>query len=424
VPILEFARGLASRLRPRNSRQYILTAAAAVILLGGIGYLMFGRSDSASATTTTSTVAAGTFQTTVSASGTIDPADEADLDFQVSGRVTSVKVKAGDTVEKGDVLAKLDTVSLDAALASAEAQLEAAQTTAADDGSSSSTQQVSNNAAVASAAADVDTAKDNLAAATLKSTISGTVAAVNVAVGDQASGSSSSSSSSDSTGSTGASGGSGGTGGTGTGSSSSSSSSTSSTTAAVTVVTPKKFVVDVDVAATDIKQVKKGLQVQITPNGATTPIFGTVKDVGLVAETSSTGAATFPVTVSVTGSQSGLYAGTTADVSIIVKQVTNVLSVPTLALTTSGGKTYVQKVDGSGTKKTAVTVGQTYGASTEITAGLKAGDKVQLTTPTQLRTGTGARTGGTGGGGGFGGGGGGFTGQRPGGTGGFGGGGQ
>ncbi|MCW2752428.1 MAG: secretion protein HlyD [Aeromicrobium sp.] len=395
-----------------------------MILLGGIGYLMFGRSDSASATTTTSTVATGTFQTTVSASGTIDPADEADLDFEVSGRVTSVKVKAGDTVSKGDVLAKLDTVSLDAALASAEAQLEAAQTTAADDGSSSSTQQVSNNAAVASAAADVDTAKDNLAAATLKATISGTVAAVNVAVGDQATGTSSSSSASTgSTGSTGATGGSGGTGGTGTGSTGSSSSSTTSTsTAAVTVVTPKKFVVNVDVAATDIKQVKKGLQVTITPNGATTPIFGTVKDVGLVAETSSTGAATFLVTVSVTGSQSGLYAGTTADVSIVVKQVTNVLSVPTLALTTSGGKTYVQKVTGSGTTKTAVTVGQTYGASTEIKAGLKAGDKVQLTTPTQ--TGTGTRTGGTGGGGtGFPGGGG-FGGVRPGGTGGFGGGGQ
>jgi multidrug efflux pump subunit AcrA (membrane-fusion protein) len=421
---LESARGLASRLRPRSSRQYALTALAVVIVIGGGGYLMFGRSDSASATTTTSTVAAGTFQTTVSASGTIDPADEADLDFAVSGRVTSVKVKAGDTVTKGEVLGKLDTVSLDAALASAKAELEAAQTTAADDGSSSSTQQVSNNAAVASAEADVQTAEDNLAAATLKSTISGTVAAVNVAVGDQASGTSSSSSSSTSgDSSTGGSGGSGGTGSTGgTGSSSSSSSSTAST-AAVTVVTPKNFVVDVDVAATDIKQVKKGLQVQITPNGATTPIFGTVKDVGLVAETSSSGAATFPVTVSVTGSQSGLYAGTTADVSIIVKQVTNVLTVPTLALTTSGGKTYVQKVDGSGTKKTAVTVGQTYGASTEIKAGLKAGDRVQLTTPTQLRTGTGARTGGTGG---FGGGNfpGGFTGTRPGGTGGFGGGGQ
>lgn len=367
-----------------------------MVLFGGIGYFVFGRSDSASATTTTSTVSAGTFQQTVTASGTIDPATEADLDFGVSGRVTSVEVKAGDTVKKGDVLAKLDTVSLDAALASAKAQLEAAQTTAADDGSSSSTQQASNNAAVASAAADVDTAKDNLASASLKSTISGTVAAVDVEVGDQATGTSSSSSNASSNGAS-----DGSANGATDGNNSSSSSSTSST-AAVTVVTPKKFVVDADVAATDIKKIKKGLQVQITPNGATTQIFGTVKEVGLVAETSSSGAATFPVTVTVTGSQSGLYAGTTADVSIIVKQVTNVLAVPTLALTTSGGKTYVQKVDGSSTKKTAVTVGETYGSSTEIKAGLKSGDKVELTIPGQVRTGTGGGTGNRGGtGGGF-----------------------
>ena len=377
---------------------------AAVVLLGGVGYFMFGRSDPASATTTTSTVSAGTVQQTVTASGTIDPAEEADLSFGVSGRVTSVEVKAGDTVKKGDVLAKLGTVSLDAALASAEAQLEAAQTTAANDGSSSSTQQVSNNAAVASASADVQTAKDNLASATLKSTITGTVAAVDVEVGDQASGSSSSSSSSTGA-SDGSSNGSSNSATGGSDPSSSSSSSSSSSTAAVTVVTPKKFVVDADVAATDIKKVKKGLQVQITPNGATTPIFGTVKEVGLVAETSSSGAATFPVTVSVTGNQNGLYSGTTADVSIIVKQLSNVLTVPTLALSTSGGKTYVQKVDGSSTKKTAVTVGETYGASTEIKAGLKAGDKVELTIPGQTRTGT--RTGGTGNrGGGFPGGGG------------------
>lgn len=408
MPISDSLSGLGFRLRPRRSRQYVLTAVATVVVLGGIGYAVFGRSDSASATTTTSTVADGTFQQTVTASGTIDPADEADLSFEVSGRVTSVKVKAGDKVTKGEVLATLDTVSLDAALASANAQLEAAQTTAADDGSSSSTQQGSNNAAVASAAADVQTAKDNLAAATLKSTITGTVAAVDVAVGDQASGSSSSSSNGAPDGSsTGAN--------TGNGNSDSSGSSTGSTsTAAITVVTPKKFVVDVDVAAADIKQVKKGLQVQITPNGATTPIFGTVKDVGLVAETSSSGAATFPVTVSVTGSQSGLYSGTTADVSIIVKQVTNVLTVPTLALSTSSGKTYVQKVSGSSTKKTAVTVGETYGASTEIKSGLKAGDKVQLTTPAQLRIGTGTRTGNRTGTGGFGGGG--FTGPPGGGT--------
>jgi multidrug efflux pump subunit AcrA (membrane-fusion protein) len=88
----------------------------------------------------------------------------------------------------------------------------------------------------------------------------------------------------------------------------------------------------------------------------------------------------------VTGRQDGLYAGTSADVSIIVKQVQDVLTVPSLALTTANGKTYVTKVDGSSTKKTAVTVGETYGASTEITKGLAEGDTVQIASFGRART--------------------------------------
>ena len=84
------------------------------------------------------------------------------------------------------------------------------------------------------------------------------------------------------------------------------------------------------------------------------------------------------MTVAVTGAQTGLYAGTTADVSIIVKQVDDIVTVPTQALTTTDGKTYVTKVDGSSTKKTAVTIGETYGASTEVKTGLVVGDQVEI----------------------------------------------
>jgi len=359
VSISPHAQHLAARLRPRSRRQYLASAVVLALVIGGAGYWLLGRADGAAAQATVATATTGTFQQTVSGSGTIEPAQQADLDFAVSGRVTKVLVAAGDTVSKGDVLAKLDTVSLDAALASAKAQQEAAETTVANDGSESSTQRASNEASLASSEADVAQAEDDLAAATLRATFSGTVAAVTVAVGDQAGSSSSSSTAAGAT-----------QGGTGT--------TTTTSTAAVTLIKPKTFVVDVDVAAADITDVAKGLQVQITPADATEPIFGTVKDVGRVAETGTSGTATFPVTVSVTGTQDGLYAGTTADVSIIVKQVEDVLTVPSQALTTSGDKTYVTKVDGSSTTKTAVTVGETYGMSTEITKGLTAGDEVQV----------------------------------------------
>ncbi len=89
---------------------------------------------------------------------------------------------------------------------------------------------------------------------------------------------------------------------------------------------------------------KKGLQAQITPTGSTEPIFGTVSSVGLVAESSTTGSSTFPVVIAVTGKVSGVYAGSSADVSIIVKQLQNVLTVPTAAVRNTNGKTSVTVV--------------------------------------------------------------------------------
>lgn len=342
------------------------------MVLLAAGWWFLGRTEEAQAQTTVGTATTGTFQQTVTGSGTLAPAKQADLDFSVSGRVTSVEVEAGDTVDKGEVLATLDTVSLDAALASAKAQLEAATTTVANDGSESSTQRAANEADLVSAQAAVTQAGQDLEDATLRAPFTGTVASVAVAVGDQ-SGSSTSS---------------GGGAGTSAGGSSAGSASTASTsTAAITLVKPKKFIVDVDIAAADIASVKKGLQAEITQADATETIFGTVQDVGRVAETGTSGTATFPVTVAVTGDQDGLYSGTSADVSIIVKQVEDVLAVPTQALTTTDGKTYVTLVKGSSTTKTAVTVGETYGMSTEITKGLAEGDEVQIVTPQRIRGG-------------------------------------
>ena len=372
MSISSHAQHLAARLRPRSRRQYLIAAVVLLAVIGGTGYWFLGRADSAAVEATVATVSTGTFQQTVSGSGTIAPAKQADLDFAVSGRVTAVKVEAGDTVDKGDVLATLDTVSLDAALASAKAQREAAETTVENDGDESSTQRAANEASLASAEADVALAQDDRDAATLTATFTGTVADVTIAVGDQA-GSSSSSSSTPSGSAQGAAG-------------ATTDAATTASTAAVTLVKPTTFVVDVDVPAADIEQVKEGLQAEITPSGATEAIFGTVRDVGRVAEVGTSGAATFPVTVSITGAQEGLYSGTSADVSIVVKQIEDVMTVPSQALTTTGGTTYVTVVDGSSTTRTAVTVGETYGVSTEITKGLAVGDQVQVATPGRIRS--------------------------------------
>ena len=129
------------------------------------------------------------------------------------------------------------------------------------------------------------------------------------------------------------------------------------------------WVVDASVSSSDLGRLKKGLQATITPTGATENIFGTVRSVGVVASSSSSGTATFPVVIDVTGTPEGLHAGTTATVAITVKQLTDVLTVPTQAVRTTNGATTVQlSTDGTVTT-TPVTVGGVYGTSTVITKG-------------------------------------------------------
>ena len=62
----------------------------------------------------------------LTASGTVEATD-ADLGFQVAGRVLEITTEEGDAVTEGTVLARLDARELDAVLEGARAQLEAAE---------------------------------------------------------------------------------------------------------------------------------------------------------------------------------------------------------------------------------------------------------------------------------------------------------
>ena len=76
------------------------------------------------------------------------------------------------------------------------------------------------------------------------------------------------------------------------------------------------------------------------------------------------------------------------------------LTVPTAAIHDEGGQTVVYQMKDGAQVSTPVTVGTVYGATTQITKGLNAGDEVVVAARTGTggtgRTGTG-RTGGTGG---------------------------
>jgi HlyD family secretion protein len=106
---------------------------AAVVLVaagGGVAWAMSGRTADRF---TTATVAMGSVQQTVSATGTVASASRRDVSFPVAGTVASVKVGLGDTVTAGEVLASLDPTSLQSALDTANTTLQQAQQQLSDD---------------------------------------------------------------------------------------------------------------------------------------------------------------------------------------------------------------------------------------------------------------------------------------------------
>lgn len=380
--------GLRSFLGRRRKRTWIVMGGVIfVVAAGSVYWFGFGPtagSQTALAASTTVTASLQTLEQTVSATGTLTPTTDEDVNFVASGTVTAVSVTAGSTVTAGETLATVDTLTENAnllaakaTLASAQAQLSSAKSSSS--GSSSDVAQIAaDSAAVSVAAAGVTTAQTEYDGTTLVAPIAGLVTAVSLDVGDVVSGGSSSGGSSAS--------------GASTSSGSTTSSSTATSSADFTIIGTDSWDVSVSLSASDIKNIKVAQQVDLSTDENAT-FFGTVASIGLLPST-TTGAATYPVVVTVTGSPTDLYDGVTVTAKIIYEKRTDVLTVPSAAVTTANGVSTVQKVVNGKSVKTTVTVGETVGQLTEITKGLAAGDKVAETvfTPGTGNTGTGTGT--------------------------------
>jgi macrolide-specific efflux system membrane fusion protein len=315
-----------------------------------------------------------TMSQTLSSTGTIEPATTDTLSFSASGQVTAVNATAGERVTQGETLATMDSPSLQAQVAQAKASLAGAQSQLSHDqaGDASSAQLAADQASVNAAQSQVDSADAALNGATLTSPIDGIVGTVGLTAGQPLSGGS---------GGGGSDGGSGG-GDSGSGGSdgdSGSGSSGSSSTSSIVVISAND-VIDANVDATVVGRLKTGDQAVITTEGAAGPVTGTVASIGLTANTTS-GVATFPVVINVTGTPSGLYAGASADVVIIYQQLAGVLAVPAAAVGVSGGKTVVHTIVGGRQVTKDVTTGLTAGGLTQITHGLTAGQQVVVAIP-------------------------------------------
>ncbi|GAA3758964.1 efflux RND transporter periplasmic adaptor subunit [Microbacterium kribbense] len=364
---------------PRWTLVTVATAVAAAVVLSiwTFGFLLPGQSTSAATIYRTATASLQTLQKTVAGTGTVAPTVQDSVSFAVAGTVTDVAVKTGATVKKGQTLAKVDTLQLNAALLQAKATLAQAQATlssaeSANGGTAADVARVSAaSAAVDVAAAAVTDAQTAMSDATLTAPAAGLITAVTIATGDKISGTSAAGSGSANA-STGAGTGSGGGAASANGSAAASSSTHS---ADFTLVSTDSWTLSVSVGETDITNVAVGDQVDLTDTDGTA-YFGTVSQVGDLPSTTS-GAAAYPVTIAVTGTGKGLFDGVSLTAAIVYQRRTDVLAVPSAAVTTTGSTSTVQVVGSDGTHTTVtVKVGETAGGYTEITSGIKEGTTV------------------------------------------------
>lgn len=159
--------------------------------------------------------------------------------------------------------------------------------------------------------------------------------------------------------------------------SASGSGSAASPSYAVVIITPGLFEVTGSVSDAQVDEVVDGLIAAVTPAGSTEAYPGKVTEVAPVA-TISSGVATFGVTVTISGTHPELKSGMSASVTVTVNQVSQVLTVPTSAVTTSGSTSTVQTLVHGTPQVQAVTVGASDAQRTEILSGLSLGQQVVI----------------------------------------------
>lgn len=109
-----------------KTKKTILIVLSILVLCGLIWYF-FMRNKERPATVTTEKPATGAISTSVTATGTIQPVDTVTVGTQVSGTISALYADFNSTVKKGQLLAELDKVLIQATVDQAKASLAQAQ---------------------------------------------------------------------------------------------------------------------------------------------------------------------------------------------------------------------------------------------------------------------------------------------------------
>lgn len=195
----------------------------------------------------------------------------------------------------------------------------------------------SDQAQIEQANADLVTAQQERAQATLRSTRSGKVVALDAALG----------------------------------------STVSAGEVVATVVGGKAVTVVGSATETQLHQLKVGQAVRVTVPGSSTAAAGRLTAIGLVADSSS-GTTTYPFTVTVDDPTIALPTGSRALLQVVLTTASDVVTVPTSAVTRNGDSAVVRVINGSKVTRTSVTLGAVGTRTVQISGGLAAGQRVVL----------------------------------------------
>ena len=144
-----------------------------------------------------------------------------------------------------------------------------------------------------------------------------------------------------------------------------------------TIVNPDSVYFDAEVEETDLPSVNVGQAVNITLDAYPDSTFsGVVTNVGMVAYTSSTGGNAYHTRISLSDNTAMKFkVGMGGDVEIIYNKIENTLIVPVSAVVTDTSD-YVWVVDAGRVKKTPVEIGGENNDEIEIKSGLSEGQSV------------------------------------------------
>lgn len=357
-----------------GKKGWITIAVVAVIIIVGIVKCSGGKKEE-KISFDTAKVMKTNIQTSITATGTIEPVTSVTVGTQVSGIVSHLYVDYNSVVKKGQVIAELDRTNLISELNTAKANLSSAQSSlnyqlsnynrykelhekglvSADEFESARLQYLQAKEQVNTSKESVQKAQTNLGYATITSPIDGVILSKSVEEGQ---------------------------------------------TVAASFNTPELFVIAqdltnmrviADIDEADIGGVKEGQRVSFTVDAFPDDHFeGQVTQVRQQATTESN-VVTYEVVISAPNKDLKLKPGLTANVTIYTLEKNDVLAAPAKALRFQPNEAFLQKgetiddcegdhkvwtKEGTVFKAHKVEIGTTNGIMTEITGGIKEGTEV------------------------------------------------